>query len=171
MTTKTQFAQALKASNEAGFPIVLNVMSCCTGCANDADLQKAYDKQAVEFDLPPLTFEEDAPNAVWHFGGQGNQIVFDGSGDPEVIEDDECTCYDEEDEYDEDDDGNEVLMREGRSVECDICRDGPKKVALDDFLLNHPSDEVAQSAVATLREAGFTIDWDGSQDECITVHC
>ena len=55
MRTKDQFAQALRSSIEAGYPLVLNVMTCCNGCTTDADVAKAYDKQAKEFDLPVLS--------------------------------------------------------------------------------------------------------------------
>lgn len=170
MPTKTQFTQALQSSSEAGFPIVLNVMTCCRGCTTEEDVQKAYDSQAKEFDLPAVTFEKDAPNAVWHFGGQGNRITFPHFGDAQAIEDDECDCYEEEDEYDEDDEGNETLVREGEFIECSVCKNGPREVALTSLMLNHPSDEAAQAAVKALSEAGISADWDGSRAECITVH-
>lgn len=171
MRTKDQFAQALRSSIEAGYPLVLNVMTCCNGCTTDADVAKAYDKQAKEFDLPALTFAQEAPNAVWHFGGQGNQIVFDYSSEvAEVIEDDECYCYKQEDDYEEDEEGNEILLREGDFIECGICKDGPKKAPLDDLLFNHTSNEAAEASLKVLREAGFDTEWDGSTATCITVH-
>ena len=170
MRTKDQFAQALRASAEAGQPIVLNVMTCCNGCATDEDVAKAYDKQAKEFGLPAMTFEPDTPNVVWHFGGQGNEIVFDYlSEGAEVIKDDECYCYKQEDDYEEDDEGNEILLREGDFIECGICKDGPRKAPLDDFLLNHLSNEAAEAAIKVLQEAGFGTEWDGSTATCITV--
>ena len=95
MSTKRQFAQALHSSAEAGFPIILNVMTCCRGCTTDRDVEKAYNKQAEEFGLPSLTFDTDAPNAVWHFGGHGNQITFRNTLSAEMREEDECSCYDE----------------------------------------------------------------------------
>lgn len=169
MPTKSQFAQALQSSTEAGFPIILNVMTCCRGCTTEKDVQKAYDIQAKEFGLPEVTFEEDAPNAVWHFGGQSNQIVFPHSGDARAVEDDECSCYDEEDEYEEDEDGNETLLREGEFIECSVCKNGPKEVALTSLMLNHSSDDAAQAAVTALREAGIVAEWNGSRMECIAV--
>lgn len=170
MSTKRQFAQALHSSAEAGFPIILNVMTCCRGCTTDRDVEKAYNKQAEEFGLPSLTFDTDAPNAVWHFGGQGNQITFRNTLSAEMVEEDECSCYDEEDEYDEDEDGNEILVREGESIECDICRNGPKYTSFDGLMLNHSTNEAAEAAIKALREAGFSVEWDGSKMTCISVH-
>lgn len=170
MATKTQFAQALQSSAEAGYPIILNVMTCCRGCATEKDAQKAYNKQAKEFDLPALTLAEDDPSVVWHFGGQGNEIVFSPSGGAEGIEEDECDCYDEDDEYDEDEDGNETLVREGEFIECRICREGPRRIPLgDNIYLGHSTDEAARSAVESLKAAGFEATWNGSRDEAIQV--
>lgn len=170
MPPKTQFAQALQTSAEAGFPIVLNVMTCCHGCATEEDAQKAYEKQAKEFDLPAITFAEDAPNAIWHFGGQGNEIAFSFSGEAESIEENECDCYSEEDEYEEDEEGNEILMREGEFIECRICREGPRRTPLTDSLyFNHSSDEAARSAVECFKSAGFEVEWSGFRIDSIEV--
>lgn len=171
MPIKTQFAQALQASAEAGFPIVLNVMTCCHGCATEEDAQKAYDKQAKEFDLPAITFAEEAPNAIWHFGGQDNEVALPASGGAELVEENWCGCYSEEDEYEEDEEGNEILMREGEFIECRICREGPRRIPLKGSLLfNHSSDEAARSAVESFKSAGFETKWNGSRDDSIEVN-
>ena len=154
MTTKEQFAHALQASSKAGFPIVLNVMGCCKGCITEKDVQKAYDIQAEQFNLPAVTFEKNAPNAVWHFGGQNNRVTFSQSGDAQAVKNEECACY--EDEYE--------------LIECSVCKHGPLKVDLENLMLNHPSNEAAQTAITALSNAGLSADWDGSRMKCIAVH-
>lgn len=168
--TKEALGNALALSVEVETPIVLNVMTCCRGCTTERDVQKAYDKQAKEFNLPAVTFEEDAPNAVWHFGGQGNHLFFSANGSPQSQEGDECDCQWADEEWEEDDEGNETLINESEFEECSLCRNGPTYLPWTDSLaLNHSTNDAARSAVASLKKAGLQANWDGDDLTVIEV--
>lgn len=160
LTHRERIATVLRASAEAGTPIIINVMTCCRSCAQTADAQAAYDIQAKQFDLPALKITEQ--NATWAFGGQGNELAFRDDGTALRIEEMSCECEDEEDEYEEDEEGNEVLVREGEFHECRSCRgEKPKGTPWTrEMFFGWTNGEATSKAAEIMRAAGFKVEFD-----------
>lgn len=157
-TVETRFGHAVEAAQALGVVTALNVMTCCRSCTRPEDLG-----------LTPG--QEDTVPYAWTFGGQGHRIEFDG-GQPVHVSDveDECTCT--ADEYDEDDDGNEVLTYEGE--ECDTCRygpDEPERTPARSAWFYHGGPDVTAARVVSEAFAakGFTVEWDGSTGQAVQV--
>lgn len=146
-TPEVQFTDALRQVENAGVRVEFNVDSCCRGCAQAGQLS-------------------DLHNYVWTFAGQGHELVWDEDGQPfnREVEEHDCTCEDAE--FDED--------GEGEDYECDVCAGYTESetetltpAAFEWFYFD--TCEAATALVTAMRAHGFTVEWDGSLVEAVTV--
>lgn len=138
-TTEERFQGAVVAARECGVHLKLNVMTCCRSCVMPEDL-----------DLSDEDFENE-PNA-FHFGGQGNELVW-CDGNP-FFRDEQ---YDDAKD-DEDDDRSFVKARDARPAEVVY------------FYHRGPGLTAAQILTEIFRGEGFMVDWDGTEDNAVQVH-
>lgn len=159
MTTTVQdrFEAAVKTITESGTTWALNVMACCPSCTRHEDLgfsQPEGDEPAVPY--------------AWTFGGQGSELLW-SSGQPVFREEEhECSCT--MDEYEEDEEGEEVLVYEGE--ECAPCRgeDVRQTRPAKDLYVYHGHDLVAPTTVRDAFAAqGFDVEWDGTVHQAVKV--
>lgn len=164
-TTKTveeRFTAALAETREGGVHVALNVMTCCRSCAT------AKDMGLDDFDAQPF---------IWHFGGQGGEVALRDGGIFEVEHDDrECECYYDEDQHEYDEDDNEIVTEGEGEVECDLCRYGPRPDLFTQptkVYFNHGGADDDLTAPQTLSKAlraqGFTVEWDGTDGQCVIL--
>lgn len=163
-TIEERFNSALEKTAAQGITVAMNVMTCCRSCATEEDLG-----------IPVGGF--DTTRFVWHFGGQDNRLVFE-DGQPLFEEEDYrvCECYEDTDEYDEDEDGNEVLIREGEGlVKCDLCLNPDpqtRRTPATKVYFNHGGPDLggATALADAFREEGFNVEWDGTSGQCVIVN-
>jgi hypothetical protein len=147
MTTLTnaqvRFEAALNGLQARGVHVRVNVMECCRGCVGWEKLE-----------LPSKEAGETTP-VLWHYGGQGSELVW-YSGQPVFL--------DEMPEDDEDDEYSDFGRRRARFGG----RDGRPA---DRVFFNHggPGLEAAQAAAEVFRGEGFEVEWDGTENECVQV--
>ena len=137
-TTETHFNAAVAAMQAQGVPFTLNVMTCCTGCTRPQDVGLTDET------------EKTTPYA-WHYGGQGQELLWE-DGTPryrnEMPEDDE-------DDYDGRSFGRHSYTRPAST-----------------FYLHHggPDLKAAQVAVEAFRGQDFLVHWDGTEFDSVMVH-
>lgn len=93
----------------------------------------------------------DTTPHAWHFGGQGAELVWD-NGKPRFMN--------EMPEDDDEDDERESFGRRNYTRPADV------------LWFNHggPDLKAAQTLTEAFRGQGFTVEWNGTDDECVQVH-
>lgn len=157
-TTKARFEKALHRVQGVGVHVQINVMTCCPSCATMKDVG--------------LSEGSTVPYA-WTFGGQGRELVW-RTDTPYYREEEEspeslCGCY--EAEYDENDDGEEVLVAE--EYICEYCEYGTEperqeRVARGVYFY-HGSLRAAEAVADAFYSEGFQVEWSRSADEAVYV--
>lgn len=143
------FEQAVIQTQIAGVVALINVESCCRSCASH------------EMSLQGVKEDTDV---VWTFAGQGNRIEWH-DGKPMRMEEHES--YPEPSYHTEiDDEGNEVEV-EDDDEEPDV---EYRPVPAEDVYLYHSGGvKAATTAVEKFREAGFEVEWDGTESDAVLV--
>lgn len=118
LTLQDKVKTAFRAIRKLGISAKFNVAGCCRSCISfHAGVEHGEDHQVV-----------------WHYGGQGNKIVWDG-GEPWV-----------------------------RGVW------GNNYVPENRMYLNHSlTPDNAELVLQALRDHGLTVEWDGSESQCIEI--
>lgn len=142
-STETRFNAAVAAVQAQGVHLKLNVMECCRGCIGHEKLE-----------LPSREALDTTPYA-YQYGGQGSELVW-RNGQPFYLDE----PWDDEDE-DEEDGFYASRRHQKRDERC-----------AHTVYFNHggPDLVAAQALVEIFRGGGFTVDWDGTKNQCVIVH-
>jgi hypothetical protein len=148
MTTLTnaevRFEAALNGLQARGVHLRMNVMECCRSCVNWEKLE-----------LPNEAAADTTPVA-WHYGGQGNELVWRHG---------HALFLDELPEDDEDDEYSDFGRRRRDSF------GGRDARPAGEVLFNHDGPDLvaAQTLAEVFRGEGFEVEWDGTQWDCVHV--
>lgn len=160
-TVEAHFQNAIRRVRGGGVHVQINAMTCCRSCTIMEDIG--------------LTEDSTVPY-VWTYGGQGFELVWrDGTPyfreeerSPDDLLDDLCECH--EAEYDENDEGEEVLVEE---YTCGYCMYGTEPKRRDSVASGvyfyHGSLRAAEAVADAMRSEGFRVEWGGDMSKAVYV--
>jgi hypothetical protein len=141
-----KYEQAIMQTQMAGVVTLVNVESCCRSCAS-----YEMSEQGVK----------DDTKLVWTFAGQDSRVEWLHGKPMRMVEHElEGDVYYE---TEEDDEGNEV------EVECYGDPDVEVRPEPAEDVYWYHSAGGAATLVEKMREAGFEVEWDGSESTAVLV--
>jgi hypothetical protein len=146
-TQQKNWEKAVMQTQMAGVVTLINVDSCCRSCASA--------------EMADQGVKEDTA-LVWTFAGQGSRLEWH-DGVPMQMEEHEL---EPEPSYstEVDDDGNEIEVEEYDDPDIEY-----RPVRADSVYLYHQAGG-AEVAVEKFKEAGFDVEWDGSESTAVLVN-